>query len=50
MSTPYGMPPTPPTGAPPLPPVKSRTPLYIALACGCVLVLLAVSQIGRAHV
>ena len=39
MSTPYGMPPTPPTGAPPLPPVKSRTPLYIALACGCVLVL-----------
>ena len=32
MSTPYGMPPTPPTGAPPLPPVKSRTPLYIALA------------------
>ena len=42
MSTPYGMPPTPPTGAPPLPPVKSRTPLYIALACGCVLVLLLV--------
>ena len=42
MSTPYGMPPTPPTGAPPLPPAKSRTPLYIALACGCVLVLLLV--------
>lgn len=42
MSTPYGMPPTPPTGAPPLPPVKSRTPLYIGLACGCVLVLLLV--------
>ncbi|WP_062946473.1 DUF4352 domain-containing protein [Brachybacterium sp. sponge] len=42
MSTPYGVPPTPPTGAPPLPPAKSRTPLYIALACGCVLVLLLV--------
>lgn len=42
MSTPYGMPPTPPNGAPPLPPAKSRTPLYIALACGCVLVLLLV--------
>ena len=40
MSTPYGMPPTPPTGAPPLPPVKSRTPLYIAPACGSVPVLL----------
>ena len=47
MSTPYGMPPTPPTGAPPLPPAKSRTPLYIALACGCVLVLmLVVAGIG----
>lgn len=42
MSTPYGMPPTPPTGAPPLPPAKSRTPLYIGLACGCVLLLLLV--------
>ncbi|WP_311199850.1 DUF4352 domain-containing protein [Brachybacterium paraconglomeratum] len=42
MSTPYGMPPTPPTGGPPLPPAKSRTPLYIALACGCALVLLLV--------
>src|SRR5690606_25675591 len=42
MSTPYGMPPTPPTGAPPLPPAKSRTPLYIGLTCGCVLLLLLV--------
>lgn len=46
MSTPYGMPPTPPTGAPPLPPAKSRTPLYIALACGCVLVLLLLVVAG----
>ena len=33
MSTPYGMPPTPP---------KSRMPLYVGLACGCALLLVLV--------
>ncbi len=47
MSTPYGMPPTPPTGGPPAPPPKSRTPLYIALVCGCALLLvLALVAVG----
>lgn len=47
MSTPYGMPSSPPPSAPPVPPQKSRTPLYIGLACGCVLLLvLVVAGIG----
>ena len=47
MSTPYGMPPTPPPSVPAVPPQKSRTPLYIGLACGCVLLLvLVVAGIG----
>jgi len=45
MSTPYGMPPSP--AAPPVPPKKSRTGLYIALACGCVaLLVLVIGGIG----
>lgn len=47
MSTPYGMPPSPPAGGPPAPPPKSRTPLYIALVCGCALLLvLALGAVG----
>ena len=47
MSTPYGMPPTPPTGVPAASPQKSRAPLFIGLACGCIVMLiLLVGAVG----
>lgn len=45
MSTPYGMPPAAPQ--PPAAPRKSRTGLYIGIACGCLLlVFILVAAIG----
>lgn len=48
MSTPYGMPAGPPQ-RPPAPPQKSRTGLYVGIACGCLLLvtlLIAVVGVG----
>ncbi|WP_114853371.1 DUF4352 domain-containing protein [Brachybacterium sp. YJGR34] len=45
MSNPYGLggPSAPPAQpAPPAPPAKNRTPLYIGLACGCLLLIAVV--------
>ncbi|ASK66074.1 hypothetical protein CFK39_09895 [Brachybacterium avium] len=44
MSTPYGMPPADPQ--PPAAPQKSRTGLYIGIACGCLLLIAVVAAVG----